>query len=125
MVSPEDETTREAVDVMNSPALSDRSQANRDIHAIVEQIFSTEKGLLAKSVLSQDQVVMASAALVIAEELGSLALASFVRDLLEMEISRGGYGRKNLTDVLAAIANREDQHKDERSFMRKMFGGPM
>lgn len=116
-------STQEAVDVMNSGALTDRAGANKDIHAIVEQIFSTDKGLLAKSVLSQRQVVAASAGLVFAQQIGSLALAEFIRDLLEMEISRGGYGRKNLTDVLSAMANRDQDKGEDRGFMRRIFGG--
>lgn len=103
--------------------LNDRQQRSEEIRGIVAAIFDTEHGLLAKSVLNQQQIGAVGAALVFAEKINSTHLARLVHYLLELQISRGGLGRRNLTDVLAAIANREETKESERGWFRRMFGG--
>lgn len=112
----------EAMDVLKDigPS-SERSDRRQEIRQIVDQIFDSSQHLKSKSVLRQEQVVAAAAAYVIAEELQSDNLRDFVDNLLELEISRGGLGRRNLENVLAAISNREER-QDDKGFLRRIFG---
>jgi hypothetical protein len=112
----------EKLDSSNNVAISEQKETKADINDIVKQVFSTDSRN-AKSILNQEQIASVAAAYAFANLYDDDDIKLLIHDLLELQISFAGTGRKNLTTILSTLLHKEqDIEEQDKSLKRKLFG---
>lgn len=91
---------------------------------VIKGVMSTD-GMNVKTVLEDKHIVAIARGLIFAERYDSPLMRSLVQILMEVRVSKGGRGRKDLISAIKSSLSHDGELTDEESAVRKrrLFGG--